>query len=391
MNYAVAGDSTAVADTDYTALSGTVTIEIGETQAVVNVVPIDNLTFDDGDRTVKVHLTSGGYQIGSQSNGVVTIHDDEDTITNYYSRMKITFSGYTQDETLTNFPALVKLGTQHVDFAWSQFADPVNGSDLRFSDADGTTVLPYEVESWSNAADGISYVWVRVPELTQDGHIWAYWGNETVTSAPPAYTTNGATWSEGYVVVHHLSETGGTTAADSSTNAYHGTLQNMAGTEWEAAVLGNGLRFDGGEDYYSLPDISSHFTDDDATLTMWVKKDVHADNRPLVHLGNDDGNNQHYPYNDGIHIQTWRNNTVSWTTLKLVGSVTLTDWHMVSVSSELGGSWRFYQNALQAGSVAAQAFPVPTTPYIGRYPGSPAYYDGMFDEVRIANVARSAD
>jgi len=89
--------------------------------------------------------------------------------------MKITFSGYTTGETLTNFPTLIKLSGITTATAAAD-----NGVDLRFTDSDGSNVIPYEVESWSHA-NGAS-VWVKVPELESTGtdSIYAYWGNTNV-------------------------------------------------------------------------------------------------------------------------------------------------------------------------------------------------------------------
>ena len=38
-----------------------------------------------------------------------------------------------------------------------------NGADLRFVDADDSTLLDHEIESWNPG--GTSYVWVRVPTI----------------------------------------------------------------------------------------------------------------------------------------------------------------------------------------------------------------------------------
>jgi hypothetical protein len=78
----------------------------------------------------------------------------------WQQRTEITFNGYGKAETLTNFPALVRLGTNVGGFAYSQFAS-TNGFDLRFADSTQTNELNYEVERWNTG--GISYVWVQIP------------------------------------------------------------------------------------------------------------------------------------------------------------------------------------------------------------------------------------
>ena len=71
-----------------------------------------------------------------------------------------------------------------------------------------------------------------------------------------AYTGNG---NDGWAVVlttgnrlrghWKLDEAAGTTAADSSGNGNHGTLTNMAGTEWTTGQVDGALEFDGNNDY----------------------------------------------------------------------------------------------------------------------------------------------
>ena len=86
-------------------------------------------------------------------------------------KAEIAFSGYNGSETLTNFPALVVLGSDTVTgFAYAD--SPDGGADLRFADSTGTVELPYEIEQWNPS--GKSYVWVRVPELVDaNTSIWA--------------------------------------------------------------------------------------------------------------------------------------------------------------------------------------------------------------------------
>ena len=83
--YTVTG--TATATTDYTALSGTVTIAAGVTTAFINVSGIIDDAIVEGDETVIVTLdsiSSGDSHVtvnGSANVAIVTITDDESSIT----------------------------------------------------------------------------------------------------------------------------------------------------------------------------------------------------------------------------------------------------------------------------------------------------------------------
>jgi len=160
----------------------------------------DNDTYDDGLEIEK----------GSDPNDSESLPYED-----WSESMQITITGYDKAETLTNFPLLIKLSSSIENFGYGQFASE-NGYDLRFTDSGREEELNYEIEKWDTS--GTSYIWVQVPALSSNTYIWAFWGNTNQTTQQ-AYTTNGSTWSEGYVGVYHFTEEGSvTTYNDSSSN-----------------------------------------------------------------------------------------------------------------------------------------------------------------------------
>ena len=150
-------------------------------------------------------------------------------------KMKITFRGYTRKEALKNFPALVVFSRDLPGFAYTDFASPENGGDLRFADDQGEE-LRYEIERW-NDTNGQSWVWVRVPEIWgTNTSIRAYWGNPAVTGTP-AYAVNGSTWADGYRAVWHMDEQN---VEDSTSNEFHGTANGNTDVD---ALIGGGQEF----------------------------------------------------------------------------------------------------------------------------------------------------
>jgi hypothetical protein len=130
----------------------------------------------------------------------------------------VSFPGYESPSTLTNFPVLLVLSNGMAGgFTYRACASP-QGYDLRFMDEAGSRNLNYEVEQWNT--NGASYIWVQVPEMKTGAGILAYWGDSALAAAPAPYTTNGATWSEGYRGVWHFNGD----ARDSSPFANHGTI-----------------------------------------------------------------------------------------------------------------------------------------------------------------------
>ncbi|HXT13934.1 MAG TPA: Ig-like domain-containing protein [Candidatus Angelobacter sp.] len=115
----------------------------------------------------------------------------------FSSSLKVTFSGYTQGEALTNFPVLVRLSTNLPGFSYDQFTSAI-GADLQFAASTNLQALPYEIEQWNPA--GESLIWVQVPLITgPDDYITAYWGNPALTKAA-ASNTNGLVWKDSFLM-----------------------------------------------------------------------------------------------------------------------------------------------------------------------------------------------
>lgn len=202
----------------------------------------------------------------------------------------ITFPGYSDTETLTDFPVLVRLSAARNAFDYSK-CKVANGGDLRFSDADGN-LLASEVDTWN--PDGESLVWVKVPSLDQDTIITAHYG-----CASPAAITTSDVWSNGYLGVWHLN--GDTSPLSDSTGGGknftrsndHVNMVSLGG----AGIIGNAPEFamlenqDGTHDgYIRVSDSDSKFAGmATMTIEMWVFQREFATNRRFLYKkqGND--------------------------------------------------------------------------------------------------------
>ena len=241
-----------------------VIINNGQDSAVF-IVNAVNDDLDDDDQVVTITATATDHFDGSDT--ITVIDDDFDSC-----KMKITFSGYEKGTTLTNFPALVIMNEGLTNFLYSQFAS-TNGWDLRFKDATETTDLNYETEDW-NDAGGDSYVWVQVPELTNGSAIWAYWGDPSLTNSPAPCTTNGATWSDEFAGVWHMTEAN---AIDSTTNGNTGVAGGSAGVSvLTGGQIGSAIDFPpnaSGKGYIGFPGGGSLLMGQSFTFSTWVRWD----------------------------------------------------------------------------------------------------------------------
>ncbi len=145
--------------------------------------------------------------------------------------MQVTFSGYTASEPLFNFPVLVVLNAGIPGFNYGQFFSGT--ADLRFASVDGAE-LNYEIESWDPS--GNSYVWVQVPALTPGASIYMIWGSGGLSV--PAYTLSGATWSDGFAAVWHMTNK---YVKDSTGHGWNGaSIRNPAAVSDTPGMIGTG-------------------------------------------------------------------------------------------------------------------------------------------------------
>ena len=233
VHYAIGG--TAVAGTDYEALSGQAVIPAHARSVAVEVTPKLNLLSADA-HTLVLTITEGAYLVGETPSSATL------TIANYTPPQKsftITVNGLDEGVTLTDFPLLVKL-TEGAPVGFS-YADDF--STLHFTDAQGT-VLAHEIDEWNPG--GTSLVWVKVPSIRKGDVITAHYLVSPTGEQPAASSV----WT-GYTAVWHFNEpaTAGTAAMtkahDSTANANHASPTTSAGggdmsemVSYEAGAIG---------------------------------------------------------------------------------------------------------------------------------------------------------
>ena len=389
VQYTVNG--TAEPGNDYEPLSGQVVFEPQATEATITVTPIEDLVLAEPNETVVVTLAPGGYVIGDPNTAIVTI-SDYSGLEGWSHKMKIQFTGYTQPETLSNFPALIIFNETLDDFAYSDFASPTGG-DLRFTNSDYTLLLNYEIEKWDIA--GNSYIWVQVPQIADSSdYIWAFWGNPQQTT-PPDYTTDGSTWSSGYTNVWHLHETSGT-HYDSTGNGNLATPEN--GVNQNAVGVSAGAdQFDGDNDQLTLTSVLPIGSSSN-TVSAWLKAPtvgsggLASGERVGIVLGNYSSNPicNWELHSSGQMRFYWNGGEIDQ-----YGTTDMRDntWHHVAwVRDKATGSFYMYIDGNLEKTIVAVGSDVvfSSTHKIGadNRPDPPNFH-GFMDEIRVSNLARS--
>ena len=340
------------------------------------------------------------------SDGFYSIADECDG--DYAYRRPITIDGSNvsgTSGTLDNFPILVSLSGQN--WLKTTTADAVNGTienpngyDIVFRDSTGMTQLDHEIEKYDGNT-GTLVAWVRIPALDKvdanETKIYMYYGNCGIKASQENVP---GVWDDNYVSVWHLKESGAGTAdeyTDSTSNAYHG--QGGSGTssyvpaQITTGKIANAQDFDGTDDYVDIGDIGT-LSNDTYTVSAWVKPDEVVLRRQILWGTISDGNDERirlevyntYAQNfDDYNMQARTND----------GTVVVGNWyHIVGTydypsqvaSIYLNGQSGQTDTSFSQTSNTLSRLTIGNRNQIGEY-----YFYGIIDELRISNIARSAD
>ncbi|MGD0413560.1 MAG: DUF2341 domain-containing protein, partial [Verrucomicrobiota bacterium] len=310
---------------------------------------------------------------------------------NYGSWMHVSFSGYDQGGTLSNFPALVRLGTNLPGFSYEQFASPTGG-DLRFTDASGSTLIPHEIDEWNT--NGTSYVWVQVPALSgPTNSIWAYWGNAAAAN-PLAWSTNGAVWATNYNLVWHLKE-GGFPYADSAQQHPAAAGSSPAST---TGVVGKGCLFSGSQ----FLDAGTVKLGAQFTLSAWVNVAANANDIQVIWANASPG----YKPGFALYVNSFLtgdkelrldvdDGTTGGGTASSTNAVGFGQWHLITAAiSQWSGVGTLYVDgtAVAGGSYLGTAltdFPLDADLNLGCFTNGASQFNGTMDEVRVQSSMAS--
>ena len=321
----------------------------------------------------------------------------------WFYRKQIVVDSDLVDEDLNDFTLLIDLSD--ADLAAYAQAD---GDDIAFADNHGVK-LSHEIELYEDAT-GHLLAWVRVPLLssTQDTILYLYFGNGAADSQEDA----AGAWDDHYVMVHHLAEATGT-HYDSTAFHNDGTTVNV--TDQAAAGWVDGAdEFDGTDDYVRVPDAPSlQFGTDSLTAEAWIRPhsvpDATGGARIINNRGTGAGGSfRGYQFKIMDESGRWRfgeagvdDATGNFMAYHGTTTYSYNQWYHVAMVYEADSQLALYVDGATDGTLAVGAYgdisnSLPTV--IGAsiaHEGSEAgddrqFFDGVLDEVRLSNTARSA-
>ncbi len=291
-------------------------------------------------------------------------------------------------DTLINFPVLIKI-TDDPELASTNFGGHVehsNGYDIFFTDEENNG-LDFEIESYSSDINGGDLVaWVKIPSLPTalKSGIKLYYGNSSIILNPSSQLT----WADDYVGIWHLN----TDENDASQFGNDGT--NVGSTNITGKVA-DGQSFDGINDKIILPNSSSlAITGNSITVSVWAYiTGTPSDDTPFVTKFNE-GNDERYMLgvDDGSNKVNTRISTSNGYYRHDAGSYPYNQWSYFTMVYN-GSTKKAYVNGEEIYSYSISGNILHTSTdsiYIGkRY--NLRWFDGLMDEIRISDEAKSAD
>ena len=314
-------------------------------------------------------------------------------LSGYTTRKKITIDKSKIDADLTDFPVLVKLTSSNFDFSKANS----DGFDLRFTSSDGTTLLKYERER-HDATNKLAEYWVKIPSISSTANTIFYLYYRVEDTDDGADPTN--VWDSNFKGVWHMKDLTTSTIEDSTSNNNDGTKKAANEPTQADGQIAKAQNFDGTNDYIQTGDAPSLDISGTSPITeeAWVKIDTIPSTHPYAVTMITETGNLDTTYDKGIKITTAGKATFyvyDGSIKEVVGKTTLatgTWYHLVGLYN--GTNIKIYVNGVddESASVTATKTYNFTTPQlvISLANVINSYVDGIIDEVRISNTARSA-
>jgi autotransporter-associated beta strand protein len=329
-------------------------------------------------------------------------------------------SGAGSSNLVQNFPVLIRLTDS--TFSFSQAQD--DGRDIRFAKLDGTK-LSYEIERWDRGQQ-LAEIWVLLDSVKANNgtqYIRMYWGKAGVTSRSSGSSVFSA--GNGFSGVWHFKEEGNDTAFDASGNGNKGVPTGFTTASDVTGMIGKARNFDAANDPYIqlnntvLKNVLSS-GNKKTTISFWFKADA-TTSAMIVWEGASTANGWggegecHFGFGQNLSGGSATDGYYGF----YFGDVTcfpgggctdfiepnivfsdVTNWHYaVNVLNNTAGAVKdtlYIDGVLVGTDAASQTYSFSdwnTNTIFGR-PNSTTssrFFNGILDEVRIADNVRSAD
>jgi hypothetical protein len=290
------------------------------------------------------------------------------------------------------FPLLVRLAGATFDFSGAL----TGGTDVRFTKTNGTPI-PFEIDRWDTAVRAAE-IWVRLDTVKGDNgaqSFYMYWGNPLAADRSDGHAVFDTL--SGFVGAWHLAQAGTAPRTNSSQARYDATTTNFSGREHVTGVIGEADSLNGIDEYYQLGSGMADWSQG-ITYSVWAYPTAVVQCAAFMDFGNGaPGDNilfTRYNQTENLCVQIY-NDTLDGGKTN-APSMFLNQWqHFVFIVT--GRRVTYYKNGVFVKSdTSAQAIRtvVRSKNFFGKNNWAvphDSYFAGMFDEIEVSSVERTAD
>ena len=287
--------------------------------------------------------------------------------------------------TQSNFPVLVSVtDARFKTTGGGGNVQNASGFDIRpYSDTGLTTALTYELERY-NSSTGEVIMWVSIASLSSsvDTPIYLAYGDATLSSDG----SSASTWDSNFKAVWHLKD--GTTLSGTDTT----TGNNLTLNNTPTAVAG---QIDGGMGLNGTNQDATPANPGDFPITTawsvscWVNATVLVgSDRIIVKWGQFSNNGPHIIYTSGSaqwSVRFWGGTSCNG------GTPATGTWTHLYGTFDASNLRLYVGGSLAAGPTAATPASGTAAGVVGSNSLGGSFWSGSLDEIRISDVARSAD
>jgi len=307
--------------------------------------------------------------------------------------------------TQTDFPVLINLTDPDLRTnANGGNMRSASANDVVFTSADGTTLLPYQLEKYTSSAVTAQLVaWVKVPAISSGSNVTiAMFYSKTGVATSPSTS---AIWDANYLGIWHFNNT----ANDGSSNGRNLTNPGTATTNFTSSIIGDGRQMNTSASVASNAAACRYLKLPNSTLAGvtnfsfegWALVDDNTTSWERI-----------FDFGQGTTVNMFLTSSMATNGVKrfaITNSGTAGEQQVSSSSTTANGSWHhfavtidaasntstlYYDGAADASNTGVILRPsdmaTDNANYFGRsqYNGDNGFY-GKFDEFRLSNAVRS--
>jgi len=318
---------------------------------------------------------------------------------NYFKIITIDHNKVVGSGSHVNFPLLISLIDNDLRYDVQN-----DGDDIAFS-IDGKW-LDHQIENFNQSYSPTQaqlIAWVRLPFLSTifDINITMYYGNSTMSSREKPSRV----WCSEYVGVWHLNENPSGTPPqikDSTVPTSDGSSSGvMIASDQISGMIDGALDFDGNDDFVDFGNTGELQITGEITVQVWFKADIFIDNDYLVaKYGGTGSRGWDISLDDdpAINPDGWIMFRYSPDGTNIITTgyerVKVGKWYYVVAIFKPNDYSKFFINGTEVAMITAGVPPSMYDPPLPlriarRSDDSAAWFDGIIDEVRVSNIARS--